>query len=143
MSSSSHVQRLNSYSSTDELEDRLLRALGMPVHRGSSTRFDLPRSIGADLRLLNNLVRDLQRQAALVGEIPLNYPRHVDLIMRGVAAMLPWYTRPLREHAQKTARVMTSVAEVVSQLAARQQQLEEFVSKRSRDATEGQPPTVA
>jgi hypothetical protein len=143
MRSSSHVQTLNSYPSAEELEDRLLHALGIPVRRAAATSFDLPGSIGADLRLLNNLVRDLRLHAALVGEIPSNYPKHVDLIMRGVAAILPWYTRPLREYAQKTAGVMTSVAEVVCQLAARQQALEEFVSKRSRDENEGLPPRAA
>ena len=127
--------------SMEELEDRLLNALGMPAV--SARRWKNRSSGGArgvDLRPLNRLVLDLQREAALIGSIPENYPRHIDFIMKGVSALLPWYTRPLREHSQKTSRALASLTEAVNQLAQRQQELEESLLEPSEDLSGGRTP---
>jgi hypothetical protein len=133
------IQNANPRPLIEELEDRLLGALGMPGADAEGGRSVAKSFSPIDLRPLNRLVLDLQREAALIGSIPQNYPRHVDLIMRGVSALLPWYTRPLREYGWKTSRAIASLAEVVNQLAVRQQELEETLLDRSNDPSEGRP----
>src|SRR5580765_6126944 len=102
-----------------ELEDRLLGALGMP-HLNRKERPDRRAPSqglsSGDLASLNLLVIELQREAISIGSIPPNYPLHVDLIMRAVSVLLPWYTRPLREHCQKTSRAIASLVEVINHL---------------------------
>jgi hypothetical protein len=141
MNPSAGRQNVTSLPSSEELENRLLCALGMPGSTawGRGAPSAAANLKGVDLRKLNKLILELQRDATLIGTIPQNYPRHIDLMMKGVSALLPWYTRPLREHGKKTSRAIAALAEVVNQLVLRQQEFEESVRNRPQNATEGRP----
>jgi hypothetical protein len=118
--------------SSEELENRLLKALGMPAaaRRFSADAGYVGARRGFDLRPLRKLIAELERDASLVGSVPANYPPHVDFIMKAISALLPWYTRSLRANSQKTAFVLAALAEAVGDLAAQQQEFEAAMLNR-------------
>jgi hypothetical protein len=58
----------------------------------------------------------LQRLAERVGTVPGGYPRHVDWVMRVIAALLPWYTRPLRQFCEEGAEQARRVSEALERM---------------------------
>lgn len=75
-----------------------------------------------DLEGLYHLLNDLRHESEQVGKIPVGYPRHVDIVMRILHALLPWYTRPLERFSVISARTTSEITEQVAQLIREQQQ---------------------
>lgn len=109
------------------LQTLLERELGMPVSgpadqdgvRDNRHAAVPSKELQAALERLRNRVAGLQHAAARVGRIPENYPRHTNLIMRAVAALLPWYTRPIQEFSMEACGVATEI-EAVTRLLSHQ-----------------------
>lgn len=72
---------------------------------------------------LRQAVWELRQDAAKIGKIPSGYPWHIDLVMRLISALLPWYTRNLVQFGQRTTHTVQALAEAVEELARRQQSL--------------------
>ncbi|MDQ6663008.1 MAG: hypothetical protein M3Z23_01280 [Acidobacteriota bacterium] len=100
-----------------ELEARLRAHLGQPGWPES------PQDKVADWSKLARLVDDIQREADLLGTIPEKYPRHVELIIRFVHALLPWYTRPLRAFGGDCASALNELLKHVSEIARNQNKI--------------------
>jgi hypothetical protein len=66
--------------------------------------------------LLRRAIRDLEQSATRVGELPRGYPMHLNLLMRMIHALLPWYTRPIRQHAEHTVAVAKAMAAILERL---------------------------
>jgi len=62
------------------------------------------------LRELRVELFELRKEAALIGAIPQHYPRHIVSIMKAISALLPWYTRPIVQFAQRTSRIIELLA---------------------------------
>lgn len=69
---------------------------------------------------LRRAMRELEEGVARVGELPRDYPMHLNLLMRAIHALLPWYTRPLRQHAEHTVAVAKAIEAILEELEARQ-----------------------
>lgn len=74
---------------------------------------------GEAWRALRVAIRELEESAARVGELPENYPMHLRPVMRVIHGLLPWYTRPLRQHAENTAAATRALQAVLEDLEAR------------------------
>ncbi len=59
---------------------------------------------------LSRMVERLEAEAGRVGVVPQGYPWILDLIMRLIHALLPWYTRPIREFSLQSAAVLRELA---------------------------------
>lgn len=68
---------------------------------------------------LRKAIRDLEQSAAAVGMLPANYPMHLRPVMRVIHALLPWYTRPLQQHAANTVAVARALEAVLESLETR------------------------
>ena len=68
---------------------------------------------------LRKAIRDLEQSAAGVGVLPANYPMHLRPVMRAIHALLPWYTRPLQQHAANTVAVARALEAVLESLESR------------------------
>jgi hypothetical protein len=104
--------------SVENLEGKIRHALGLPEWPSESARPAVAPETDSSgtLRQLRQELAALQRAAAAIGQVPQGYPRHLDLIMRAISALLPWYTRPLREWAENTSRVSQLMFNVVAEL---------------------------
>lgn len=83
----------------------------------------------AEWRELDRAVRSLRESADAVGVKPVGYPLPVDLVMRAVQALLPWYTRPLRRHAEDTVAASIAVQALMERIVSRQDAIEERLSR--------------
>ena len=68
---------------------------------------------------LRKAIRDLEQSASEVGELPANYPMHLNAMMRMLHALLPWYTRPLQQHAAHTVAVARAIEAVLEDMETR------------------------
>lgn len=106
-----------------ELEQNLLRHLGVQFQGLARLEPPVPAGANCELLQLTSKLREscaeLCRITASVGSIPVGYPWHLNLIMRAISALLPWYTRPIRESVAKTAECMVLMAEVLTTIAER------------------------
>lgn len=68
---------------------------------------------------LRKAIRDLEQSAGKVGELPANYPIHVTPVMRVLHALLPWYTRPMQQHAAQTVAVARAIEAVLEDMETR------------------------
>ena len=71
---------------------------------------------GESWHRLRRAIRELEEGAVRVGELPRDYPMHLNLVMRVLHAMLPWYTRPLRQHAEHTVAVVKAMEAILEGL---------------------------
>lgn len=105
---------------TNELLPRILDKLHIPRADGSIHTSDSVRAPqGGKWRDLRKAIRDLEESASRVGELPTNYPLHLKPVMRVIHALLPWYTRPLRQHAENTVSVAHALRAVLEEIEAR------------------------
>lgn len=108
---------------TGELLGNLQRDLEIPGSGVASTA-GLPPAPGAATsgdetwHRLRRAIRDLEQGAMLVGELPRHYPMHLNLVMRVIHALLPWYTRPLRQHAEHAVAVAKAMEAILERLEA-------------------------
>jgi len=105
-------------SKVSELELRLCRYLDLPV-TGQREQRSVPAGKAGlvDLAPLWQAVRDLELASAQIGKVPGGYPRHLDIVMRLISALLPWYTRPLAEFGRQTAKAVRQMAEILTEMA--------------------------
>jgi hypothetical protein len=66
---------------------------------------------------LKGAVGDLRGSAERIGKLPEGYPLHVRAVMHGVAALLPWYTRPLANFGRQTVQTLEIFEGVVQEIA--------------------------
>lgn len=71
---------------------------------------------------LRKAIRDLERSAEEVGKLPANYPMHLNAVMRVLHALLPWYTRPMQQHAAHTVAVARAIEAVLEDMETRAQE---------------------
>ena len=102
-----------------DVERAVRTQLGLPEPKWLAERAE--RSTH-DLEGLYRLLYDLRHESEQVGKIPVGYPRHVDIVMRVLHALLPWYTRPLERFSAVSARTTSELTEQVAQLIREQQQ---------------------
>jgi hypothetical protein len=84
-----------------DLRRTLESGLGIPAGAGSETVRD--QAVEALLAQLRHRLLEMERAARSIGTVPQGYPLHVRVVIRAIAALLPWYTRPLRHFAQISA----------------------------------------
>lgn len=102
---------------SNELLDELKRRLEIPDSH--STEQPVAAVSGdTEWYQLRSAIRDLEASAAKVGEVPANYPMHLNLLMRFLHGLLPWYTRPIREHADQTVAVARALEAVLARKQA-------------------------
>ena len=106
----------------DELEARLSQYLGQPAS-GMSRREASSISSVNYLIHVREALRALRQDAERVGQIPLNYPRHVDMVMKTISALLPWYTRSLSQFASRTTETLRIVIDALEDIAREQEKL--------------------
>jgi hypothetical protein len=112
-----------------QLEERLAGYLGIrsqapAFHGGECPRDAVMQPVSpqrrqpaaAAFRRLRVSARTLQEDAARLGTIPEHYPWHVNLVMRLISALLPWYTRSLVQFGQRTAQTMHITIEVLEEI---------------------------
>ncbi|MCC6264447.1 MAG: hypothetical protein IT169_12785 [Bryobacterales bacterium] len=101
----------------NELLDEIRLKLHIP-QAGDAVTSARPPSLGGGeaWHALRKAIRNLEESAGQVGMLPANYPMHLSVAMRVIHALLPWYTRPVQQHAANTvavARAMESVLETM------------------------------
>ncbi len=109
-----------------ELEARLRAHLGQPGWTNpppDARSQDAPPESVADWSSLARIVGDVHREADLIGAVPENYPRHVELVIRFVHSLLPWYTRPLRAFGGDCASALDELLKHVSTIARNQNKI--------------------
>ncbi len=102
-----------------ELESRLRVHLGQPVPARSVVDSHSVRG-NAQLTRLREALQLLKKDAERVGQVPCGYPRHLDLIMKAISALLPWYTRTIAQFAKRTTEALEIALGVVGEIAAEQ-----------------------
>lgn len=125
----------NRVSDIRSLELCLREELGLPPSGFRQTHHSA--AIKGELRHLGQLITELRRRAAVVGQIPRDYPGLVTLVMRTISALLPWYTRPLREFAATTTDALSVLSRLVDALYERQASIED-----SQFGEDARPPSL-
>jgi hypothetical protein len=95
-----------------ELERRLCQYLGVPGD-GEAARARATGVGATELAALWQAVRDLERACDRIGKLPVGYPWYLNVVMKVIAALLPWYTRPLVEFGRQTANTVRRITEVL------------------------------
>lgn len=107
-------------SALELLELKLFQYYGIPIEGAfeGARRVERTADTGAirTLRELRVELFELRKEAALIGAIPLHYPRHIVFIMKAISALLPWYTRPIAQFAQRTSRIIELLAHFSEEL---------------------------
>jgi hypothetical protein len=101
------------------LEQRILVLLGHPA---GALDAEQPAASGSSNPLLRQLyaeIAELEAAAARIGTLPENYPLHVQVVMKTLAALLPWYTRPLVQFSRQATVTLKAVAEILRESADR------------------------
>ena len=103
-----------------QIEDSVRRALGHPSKRRATLLEAVPSRPAADTlfssELLSQLkasIHSLSAAASALGERPRGYPLWADLVIRAVAALLPWYTRSLKAYARAAAGTASATAALI------------------------------
>jgi hypothetical protein len=114
-----------------ELEAQLKRALGLPADVVQPPAGGVPNNTQTqaftshrDYSRLRQALAELRHRTAIVGLPPRGYPRHLGLIMRGIAALLPWYTRTLREQAASVEQVSFALFDAITLIGQRVDELD-------------------
>ena len=113
-----------------QIEESVRRALGHPVaRRAAQLESCASRPVSDALfssDLLSNLkasIHSMSAAASALGERPQGYPLWANLVIRAVAALLPWYTRNLKAYAK-----------TVGDTAAATEALIEDAERRARES---------
>lgn len=70
----------------------------------------------------------LREHAEELGRMPAGYPLHVRVVMSAVSALLPWYTRSLRQFGAQTTQTVEEIAGCLEELVKQQESLADFQS---------------
>ena len=104
-----------------QLEQNLQAHLGLPSQRGAVVvRAKVNRQ---PLLRVKRHLRTLRENAEQLGQLPAGYPLHVRVVMKTVAALLPWYTRSLRQFGQQTTQTIEEIAGSLEELVTQQESL--------------------
>ncbi len=76
-----------------------------------------------DLTRLAMLTRSLKWEASQVGTIPQGYPAGVNLVMKVIHRLLPWYTRPIQCFSRRCAEQFEEITHQIGALANVQSEL--------------------
>ena len=88
----------------DEIEIELHAQLGIPLKfQSRSGAAAASGDLSEALHDRECELAELRREGDRIGLIPKDYPRHITWIMRIIAALLPWYTRPLANFGRRTS----------------------------------------
>jgi hypothetical protein len=127
-----------------ELEVRLYAHLRIPMLNGPGGCCPRVRATASEPRLagpnttsvrrLKSALSQLERDVSGIGAIPPDYPRHVDLVMRVISALLPWYSRSLVQFGRSASESIRAVSDALEELARAHQSLALEVS-RLRDSS--------
>ena len=103
-----------------QIEESVLRALGHPAGRRAAQLESVPARPVPDTlfsaELLSHLkasIHSLSAAGSALGERPQGYPLWADLIIRAVAALLPWYTRSLKAYAKAACETAAATAALI------------------------------
>jgi hypothetical protein len=103
-----------------QIEDSVRRALGHPSGRRAALLEAVPSRPTANAlfssELLSHLkasIHSLSAAASALGERPQGYPLWADLVIRAVAALLPWYTRSLKAYACAVGDTASATAALI------------------------------
>lgn len=102
-----------------DVERAVRLQIGLPEPR--TRKGEQPVNPTQDLEHLYLLLMDLRKESELVGKIPAGYPKYVDVVMRFIHALLPWYTRPIEKFSGLSARTVSELTEHVAHLVRDQQ----------------------
>lgn len=93
------------------------------------------------LERLRHAVSELKQDAARIGTVPPGYPRHINLIMRAISALLPWYTRNLAQFGQRASHTVELLADVLEETLRMQHSFQETPARRQKKGvrTTGMP----
>lgn len=130
---------------SDDLLALTRKELGIPTQAAGplhqSTDVSTAMLSTPEWRRLHREVSELEEGALAVGEIPKGYPMPVDWVMRLIHALLPWYTRPLRKHAEHAVDCSRATRDLLAVVIARQQQLEARLNELDRQQGSVASPT--
>lgn len=129
----------------DDILGQIRLMLNLPVPEGQEQQ------AGADKAASNLLlaelavaVRELRRRASRVGLVPEGYPLPLDLIMKAIHRLLPWYTRSIQAHAQQAADSAETMLLCLHAIAQSQERIAERLDRLEREtrrtAKAGSPP---
>jgi hypothetical protein len=122
----------------DRLERALTRRLGHPVPAEAPPpsrpdRGTPPRPAGlfdpSQLAALRQALESLRSAGETIGAIPPGYPWWATTVIRAVAALLPWYTRPLRRHAALSTEILGGALALLSEAESRARALPTGVAR--------------
>ena len=124
----------------DEILGRIRQTLDLPGSRqGVESAAGVEKaparpSCETELARLAANIDLLRRETQNVGCVPQGYPGPLNLAMKSIHRLLPWYTRPIRAHAECSAAVaeanlqlLNTIVQAQQQIAARLEQLEDEV----------------
>jgi hypothetical protein len=112
----------------DRLERALIRHLGHPVPAEApppprTCPGAPPRPAGlfdpSQLAALRQALESLRAAGEAIGAVPPGYPWWAVAIIRAVAALLPWYTRPLRRYAALSSDILGGALALMSEAESR------------------------
>ena len=123
----------------DEVLNRIRQALKLPEQ--SRHEAQIPENDEATLRLLLAKlaanVRDIQRGSAQVGVVPQGYPPALEIIMKTIHRLIPWYTRPIQGHAQCSAAAANTGLLCLQEIAKAQERIAERLDRLERQILHG------
>jgi hypothetical protein len=82
------------------------------------------------LNRLRSEVKEVGMQASRIGVMPPNYPLYATLVMRLVSALLPWYTRPIREFGERAARTACQTLDILEEIVSQQRRFSAEMVRR-------------
>ncbi len=109
--------------------------LNLPAPQGQEQQ------VGGDSAAAPNLflaeltvdVRELRRRANRVGLVPEGYPLLLDIIMKTIHRLLPWYTRSIQAHAQQAADTVEKMLLYLQAIAQSQERIAERLDRLERE----------
>jgi hypothetical protein len=113
----------------DEILGRIRQTLDLPGSRqvvgGAADMEKAPArpACVAELARLAASVDLLRRETQNVGCVPQGYPGPLNLVMRTIHRLLPWYTRPIRAHAECSVAVAEVSLQLLNTIVLAQQQI--------------------
>lgn len=106
-----------------------------PARPRLSTHFSA--AVGRSLAASRNSAGVARQAAEAVGAIPRGYPWHVALVMRAVNAVLPWYTRTVRQAAFRAVETLEMHQTAMESIAGSLDEIRSFAIQQAN------PPTMA
>ncbi len=120
--------------------------LNLPVPEGQGQQAVEDKAAASNLLLAELAVgvREMRRRANRVGLVPEGYPLPLDIIMKTIHRLLPWYTRSIQAHAQQVTFSVELIRLCLQAIAQSQERIAERLDRLEREtrrtAEAGSPP---